>query len=80
MAHNGGFDEVERIETQLGSYAGHAVVVASEQLDGESGWRMLAPGELVHVRPDLTVESAVVMTEPPARLVPLSGRNPNIDS
>ena len=182
MAHNGGFGEVERIETQLGSYAGHvlgdtdseryfalitrqiaehggdvgagivaaarwiaanlpvtslnavvaepdqlwalrypdqhalhvlrrsagpgtastkpglhvrsatssvhvpaldsaqSVVVASEQLDGESGWRMLAPGELVHVRPDLTVESAVVMTEPPARLVPLSGRNPNIDS
>ena len=23
---------------------------------------------------------ALVMTEPPARLVPLSGRNPNIDS
>ena len=57
-----------------------SVVVASEQLDGESGWRMLAPGELMHVRPDLTVESAVVMTEPPARLVQLSGRNPNIDS
>src|SRR5215468_43568 len=31
-----------------------SVVVASEELDGERGWRMLAPGELVHVRPDLT--------------------------
>ena len=32
-----------------------SVVVASEELDGERGWRMLVSGELVHVRPDLTV-------------------------
>lgn len=50
------------------------VVVASERLDGERGWRMLAPGELVHVRPDLTVESAVVISDPPARLLPVSNR------
>jgi predicted glutamine amidotransferase len=57
-----------------------SVVVASEELDGESGWRMLAPGELVHVRPDLTVRSDVVLPEPPARLVPLGRDNPNIDT
>jgi len=57
-----------------------SVVVASERLDGESDWRMLAPGELVHVRPDLTVESTVAITEQPARPVPLSGHNPNIDT
>jgi predicted glutamine amidotransferase len=57
-----------------------SVVVASEKLDGESGWRMLAPGELVHVRPDLTVRSEVVLPEPPARLVPLGSDNPNIDT
>jgi glutamine amidotransferase len=56
------------------------VVVASEKLDGERGWRMLADGELIHVRPDLTVESAIVMPEPPARLVPLPADNPNIDT
>ena len=56
------------------------VVVASEELDGERGWRMLADGELIHVRPDLTVESAIVIPEPPARLVPLPADNPNIDS
>jgi glutamine amidotransferase len=56
------------------------VVVASEELDGEDGWRMLAPGELAHVRPDLTVESAVVIPEPPAHLVPLPAGNPNIDT
>jgi predicted glutamine amidotransferase len=56
------------------------VVVASEELDGERGWRMLADGELIHVRADLTVESAVVIPEPPARLVPLPAHNPNIDT
>jgi predicted glutamine amidotransferase len=57
-----------------------SVVVASERLDGESGWRMLAEGELVHIRPDLSVHSAVVITDPPARLVPLPSQNPNIDT
>jgi glutamine amidotransferase len=57
-----------------------SVVVASEELDGDSGWRMLASGELVHVRPDLTVESAVVLPDPPAHLVPLPAGNPNIDT
>ena len=57
-----------------------SVVIASEELDGEDGWRMLAPGELVRVRPDLSVQSAVVIPEPPAHLVPISGPNPNIDT
>jgi predicted glutamine amidotransferase len=57
-----------------------SVVVASQELDGERGWRMLAPGELVHVGPDLSVHSAVVLTQPPARLVPLPADNPNIDT
>jgi predicted glutamine amidotransferase len=56
-----------------------SVVVASEKLDGERGWRMLASGELVHVRPDLTVESAVALPDPPAHLVPLPA-GPNIDT
>jgi predicted glutamine amidotransferase len=57
-----------------------SVVVASEELDGETGWRMLAPGELVHVRPDLSVRSEVVLPEPPARLVPIGRDNPNVDT
>jgi predicted glutamine amidotransferase len=60
--------------------AAASVVIASEALDGESGWRMLAPGELVRVRPDLSIESAVAITDPPARLVPLPPDNPNIDT
>jgi predicted glutamine amidotransferase len=57
-----------------------SVVVASEELDGEKGWRMLASGELVHVGADLRVRSDVVISEPPARLVPLPADNPNIDT
>jgi len=57
-----------------------SVVVASEELDGERGWRMLAPGELVRVRADLTVESWVALPEPPVHLVTLAGRNPNVDT
>jgi predicted glutamine amidotransferase len=54
--------------------------VAGSALDGETGWRMLAAGELIHVRPDLSVESAVVITAAPARLVPLNAGSPNIDT
>jgi len=57
-----------------------SVVIASEELDGESGWRMLEPGELVHVRPDLSVESRIAVPYPPAHLVPLPPGSPNIDS
>jgi predicted glutamine amidotransferase len=61
-------------------HATPSVIVASERLDGESGWRMLAPGELVHVRPDLSVESTVAVASPPRHLVPLPADNPNIDT
>jgi glutamine amidotransferase len=57
-----------------------SVVIASEELDGEIGWRMLAPGELVHVRPDLSVHSQIAIPRPPAHLVPLPAGNPNIDT
>jgi predicted glutamine amidotransferase len=57
-----------------------SVVVASEQLDGETGWRMLAPGELIHVRPDLSVESAIIFSQPPARIVPIGAGSANIDA
>jgi predicted glutamine amidotransferase len=57
-----------------------SVVIASEELDGESDWRMLAPGELVHVGPDLKVHSSVAIPQPPARLVPLPADNPNVDT
>jgi predicted glutamine amidotransferase len=57
-----------------------SVVVASEELDGETGWRMLAPGELVHVRPDLSVKSVIAVPDPPAKVMPLSYPDPNIET
>jgi glutamine amidotransferase len=57
-----------------------SVIIASEELDGEGGWRMLVPGELIHVGPDLTVHSQTVLPDPPARLIPLPAGNPNIDT
>jgi predicted glutamine amidotransferase len=56
------------------------VVVASEILDGEATWRMLAPGELVHITPDLTVHSSIAVPDPPAHLIPLPAGSPNIDT
>ena len=44
-----------------------AVVVASEPMDEDPGWRLLSPGELVHVDRDLTVHSEVALEHPPAR-------------
>jgi predicted glutamine amidotransferase len=49
-----------------------AVVVASERLDDDDGWRLLAPGELVHVDPDLHVTTSVALDEPPAHQLTLA--------
>lgn len=46
------------------------VIVASEAMDGESGWRPLRSGELIHVDPTLRVDSRTVLDAPPAH--PLS--------
>jgi predicted glutamine amidotransferase len=48
------------------------VVVASERLDDDSGWRPLEPGELVHVGPSLKVDSSVILDAPPAHPLALS--------
>lgn len=49
-----------------------AVVVASEQMDEDPGWRALAPGELVHVGPALQVSTTTVLDTPPAHQLTLS--------
>jgi glutamine amidotransferase len=49
-----------------------AVVVASERMDEDPGWRPLRPGELVHVDRDLRVRSELVVDRPPRRRLLLS--------
>jgi len=48
-----------------------AVVVASEPLDDNPEWRLLEPGELVHVGPDLDVSSRIAVENPPAHVLQL---------
>ncbi len=43
------------------------VVIASERMDADSGWRLLAPGELVHVDHALRLSSSVILAQAPAR-------------
>jgi len=53
-----------------------AVVIASEPMDEDPGWRPLEVGELVHVGPDLTVDSAMIIEGPPASLLTLDDLRP----
>ena len=48
-----------------------SVIFASEQMDEDDGWRMLEPGELVHVDLDLRTTSRLVVDEPPTHLLRL---------
>jgi predicted glutamine amidotransferase len=42
-----------------------SVVFASERMDDDPRWRLLAPGELVHVDSTLQITSDVVLPDPP---------------
>jgi glutamine amidotransferase len=55
------------------------VIVASERIDEGDDWRMLEPGELIHVGPDLSFTSRLVLDRPPAHLHLLDEPDPNID-
>jgi predicted glutamine amidotransferase len=49
-----------------------AVVIASERMDEDAGWRLLEPGELLHVDPELHVTSRVELDQPPAHPLTLA--------
>jgi len=46
-----------------------SVVFASEPMDDDPRWRLLAPGELVHVDARLQTTSGVVLPDPPTHLL-----------
>jgi predicted glutamine amidotransferase len=57
--------------------ARHAsVIVASEPMDEEPGWRALEPGELIHVAPDLKTDSTIALDQPPAHQLTLDDVQP----
>jgi glutamine amidotransferase len=49
-----------------------AVVVASERMDEDTGWRALESGELLHVDPDLRVTVTRPLDRPPAHQLTLA--------
>lgn len=49
-----------------------AVLVASERLDEDPGWRSLPPGGLLHVGSDLKTRITTVLDEPPAYPISLA--------
>jgi predicted glutamine amidotransferase len=53
-----------------------SVIVASEPMDEDPGWRALEPGELVHVGHTLTVESTTALDGPPAHQLTLDDLEP----
>jgi predicted glutamine amidotransferase len=53
-----------------------AVVVASERMDEDPGWRAIEPGHLLHVDPDLHVRSTAVLDGPPRHRLTLSDLDP----
>jgi predicted glutamine amidotransferase len=48
-----------------------SVIVASEPMDEDPGWRLLAPGELLHVGPTLAVRSTIAVGDPPVHQLTL---------
>lgn len=71
----------KRIKVHSADLAGCAsVVVASERMDDDPGWRLLGPGELLHVGADLQVTSHTVLDRPPAHPLTLADLDPHARS
>jgi glutamine amidotransferase len=53
-----------------------AVVVATERMDEDAGWREIEPGELLHVDSSLKVTRRRVLSDPPAHPLTLAELEP----
>jgi glutamine amidotransferase len=53
-----------------------AVIVASEEMDEDPGWRALESGELLHVDPDLNVTITRPLDQPPAHQLTVKDLDP----
>ena len=49
-----------------------STVIASQPMDTNPMWRLLEPGELIHVDPELRVTSTIAVLDPPAEMLVLS--------
>ncbi|WP_067563994.1 class II glutamine amidotransferase [Nocardia acidivorans] len=53
-----------------------AVVVATERMDSDPDWRLLASGELLHIDDQLRVESDIIVKDLPRQLLSLADLDP----
>ncbi len=53
-----------------------AVVIASERMDDNPHWRLLAPGELLHVAPGPHVTTRIALPDPPTHRLTLADLRP----
>jgi predicted glutamine amidotransferase len=51
-----------------------ATIVASQPMDTNPLWRLLEPGELVHIDPELRVSSTIAVPDPPAEMLELTAQ------
>ena len=66
-----------RIHARSPHLAGRpSVVIASERMDDDPAWRLLQPGELLHVRPDLSIASSTPFPPVPRRLLRTADLDP----
>ncbi len=74
----GAFDmRTQRIRARSSHLAqSPTVVFASEPMDGDPGWRLLDPGELVHVDANLDIVSRLEFPHPPRHLLRLADLSP----
>jgi glutamine amidotransferase len=53
-----------------------AVVIASERMDDHPQWRLMDPGELLHVGPGCQITRRIVLPDPPAHRLTLAQMHP----
>ena len=49
-----------------------STVIASQPMDTNPLWRLLEPGELIHIDSELRVSSTIAVSDPPAEMLVLS--------
>ena len=57
-----------------------SLMVASEPMDADPGWRLLDPGELLHVDSGLAVETATLFPDPPRHLLDRADLDPRTEA
>jgi predicted glutamine amidotransferase len=71
-------DDHHRIRARSAHLADTAcVVVASERMDDDPGWRLLQPGELLHVAPGPRATSTLALPRPPAHRLRIGDLHPH---